>query len=294
MKIFNFIVRHVKVKSAKDAVILLLKLLLIAIIADEIYNAAHILPCRLSSYSPVAGTLSFVISRALFFFIIYISYRLLRRWKRKGVLKKRALIIIITGVLIWILNGSLFFIYYIDGPYWGKVVDADTGEPIAGANVMAMWDFDYEVIKSTSSFADAREAVTDEKGRFFISPARQIWFYPISNMLLRDLYVYKPGYDSHPPHMYRAWSYEEKEKWHEKMININPDYRHDRTIESNYRIIFRIVPNENKVYKPTLVRLNRALSKKEQKRASSFSFMGLGCDRFKTKRFKDIEKRRRP
>ncbi len=286
MEIQDFLTRQVKIKSWKDAAILALKLLLIAIIADELYNAFHILPCRYNSRDPISGILSFIISRALFFLIIYIGYCIIRRWKRKETLKKNVITLAFIGAIIWILNGSLFFIYYIDGPYWGKVVDADTGEPIAGANVMAIWDFDYAVIQPSYSFADARETITDDKGRFFIAPARQIWFYPLSDLSLREISVYKHGYDSHPPRMQWTWSEAEKEKWKEKLIRINPNYSHDRDILTNYYRTFYKLTDYIGAYKPTIIRLNKALTKKEQREARlSFSFGGSGCERFKMKRF---------
>jgi hypothetical protein len=281
MKIYDFIIRQVKIQNFKDAVVLLLKLLLIAVIADETYNAIHILPCRYNSIDAISGILSFLFSRILFFLIIYLFYRLIRRWKKNETLKRNLIIFVIIGSLIWMINGSIFFIYYIDGPYWGKVVDADTGEPIAGANVMGIWRFDYTVIQGSSSFADARETVTDDKGRFIISPARQIWFYPFSNMLFEELYVYKSGYDSHPPQMQYTWSDLEKEEWKGKLLKINPDYRHDRTIETNYVIVFKNLPYNIKFYRPTNIRLNKAFSMEAQKRAKDYGFVRFGCDKFK-------------
>ena len=165
MKIMDFVIRQVKITNTKDVVIPLLKLLLLAIIADEIYNAIHILPC-LYTRDAASGIRLFVISRILFFSFIYVGYRIMRSAKRKGSLKKASIILISFGILTCLLNGSLFFLYYVDGPYWGKVVDADTGEPIDGANVMARWEIDFAVIQSSFTFADAREAVTDSKGRF--------------------------------------------------------------------------------------------------------------------------------
>jgi hypothetical protein len=286
MKIYDFLIRQVKLKSFKDAVVLLWKLLLIAVIADETYNAIHILPCRYNSMDAISGIFSFLFSRILFFLIIYLFYRLIRRWKRNETLKRNLVIFVIIGCLIWILNGSIFFIYYIDGPYWGKVVDADTGEPIVGANVMGMWIFDIALIQGSTSFADARETVTDEKGRFLISPARQIWFYPISDLRLEKMCVYKSGYDSHPPQMQGVWSEAEKEKWKEKLIKINPNYYYDSDPSVNYYMTFYKFTEEIKLYKQTTIRLNKALSIEEKMRAKSrFDLGDVSCDTFKIKMF---------
>ena len=294
MKIYNFLIRQVRIKNKTDAMILLLKFVLVAIIADEIYNAIYILPCRFNSVDPITGILSFFISRILFFLIIYLFYRLIRWWKRKWTLKRALITLVISGAVIWLLNGSFFFIYYIDGPYWGKVVDADTDEPISGANVMAIWKFQYAVIKYSSSFADARETITDDKGRFFISPARQIWFYPISDLCLKELNVYKSGYDAHPPCMQRMWSEEKKKKWKKKLIKLNPNYRHDRDILTNYVMVFKIIPQKIKLYKPTIIRLNKALSKAEKINArSGFPYGGFNCEHFKIKNFEKALGRKR-
>ncbi len=294
MKIYDFLIGQVKIKNTKDAAILLLKILLVLIIVDETYNAFHILPCRYNSADPISGILSFIISRILFFLIIYVGYRLIQRWKRKGTLKRGLIKLAVCGALIWLLNGSLFFLYYIDGPYWGKVVDADTGDPIAGANVMAKWKFEYEVIKSSFSFADARETVTDDKGRFFLSPARQIWFYPISDMYLEKLCVYKPGYDSHPPRMQRVWTDAEKKKWRKKLVKLNPNYDHERDSSVNYSIIFKKLPKDIKPYKQTIIRLNKTISKEEKINAKSgFPYGGMDCEYFKISKFEKALGRRR-
>lgn len=293
MKIYDSVIRQLKIKNAKDVVILLMKLGLVAIIADEIYNAIHILPCRYGSGPSISGILSFFISRILFFFIIYIIYRIVRRWKRKGNLKRALTILIIIGASIWMFNGSVFFIYYFDGPYWGKVVDADTGEPIAGANVMALWQFEFEVIKSSYSFADARETMTDDKGRFFLSPARQIWFYPLSDLYLKELDVYKAGYDSHPPRMQWVWTDAEKKKWKKKLVKLKPNYDHERDPSVNYSIIFKKLPKDIKCYKPTIIRLNKTLSKEEKLNAKSgFPYGGMDCEYFKIRKFEKALGRR--
>jgi hypothetical protein len=55
-------------------------------------------------------------------------------------------VFIILGILIIILTASPAFsegwIYYTDGPYKGKVLDLETGEPIEGAVVAGVWQVD--------------------------------------------------------------------------------------------------------------------------------------------------------
>jgi len=46
------------------------------------------------------------------------------------------------------------------------VVDADTGAPIAGANVLAMWVMKSGLENNTTNYAMVMEAVTDANGKF--------------------------------------------------------------------------------------------------------------------------------
>lgn len=55
------------------------------------------------------------------------------------------------------------------GPFGGRVVDAETGEPLAGAHVMVSWERDHPNPDHwTQRFYDAEETVTDGSGRFEI------------------------------------------------------------------------------------------------------------------------------
>jgi len=55
---------------------------------------------------------------------------------------------------------------YSAGPTWGQVVDADTGEPIAGVLVIALWDLEGGVERSRVGTFKVLEATTDGQGRF--------------------------------------------------------------------------------------------------------------------------------
>ena len=86
------------------------------------------------------------------------------------------------------------------GPFYGKVVDAETGDPIQGA-VVAIWFS----TKSPSMggtvwrFADAVETITDAKGEFRISSQRINLFRMMATW--DDDYrisIFKPGYGAYP------------------------------------------------------------------------------------------------
>ncbi len=74
-----------------------------------------------------------------------------------------------------------------DGPpIHSQVLDAQTGQPVAGAVVLAIWDGapDY-----TYYFLGTQEAVTDAEGRFTLNPPRE-WAGPEHQRVT----VYKFGY----------------------------------------------------------------------------------------------------
>jgi hypothetical protein len=52
-------------------------------------------------------------------------------------------------------------------PCQGRVIDAETGEPIEGAVVLGCW---YTKMGDASHYLEAKETVTDENGRFSIPP----------------------------------------------------------------------------------------------------------------------------
>ena len=80
--------------------------------------------------------------------------------------------------------------------YHGRVVDADTNEPLPGAVVIVIWSKRPIVsMNGVSFFHDVREAMTDAEGRFSIqakpgwnlNPFRTVTRHP-------EIVVYKPGY----------------------------------------------------------------------------------------------------
>jgi hypothetical protein len=55
------------------------------------------------------------------------------------------------------------------GPYTGRVIDADTREPLEGAVVVAVWRRDrFGLVHTVSRHYTAREVLTDRDGRFVI------------------------------------------------------------------------------------------------------------------------------
>lgn len=76
------------------------------------------------------------------------------------------------------------------GPYQGRVVDADTMEPIEGAVVLVEW---YKRRMTSPVFYDAEEVLTDSKGQFYI-PKKWSWS-PWTNLVLdSSIIIFKAGY----------------------------------------------------------------------------------------------------
>lgn len=86
------------------------------------------------------------------------------------------------------------------GPWRGKVIDAETKQPIEGAAVVALWykEFDLSPAGGNKTYLDAQETVTDKNGDFEI-PSK----YFVSIPFIREVWppeftIFKPGYGSFP------------------------------------------------------------------------------------------------
>ena len=110
------------------------------------------------------------------------------------------LVAVLTGLLLG-LAGALASVSPAAadekwGPFRGQVVDLETGEPIAGAVMLAVW---WEVIatpvEGKSRFYDALEAVTGADGRFEIPRLRvPFWKLGVQPPSFR---LFAPGYKPH-------------------------------------------------------------------------------------------------
>ncbi|MFH0811688.1 MAG: hypothetical protein V2A69_02460 [Pseudomonadota bacterium] len=87
-------------------------------------------------------------------------------------------------------------LYYSDGPWKGKIIDAETKEPIEGAVVLAVWQKIYASPTGNHSyFFDAIETLTNREGRFFIKEFEAINILPVLRRLDGPWFtIFKPGY----------------------------------------------------------------------------------------------------
>lgn len=105
-------------------------------------------------------------------------------------------------VLAWIILAAIgpCTVTHRFGPYYGKVVDRDTAEPIAGAVVLVEFrTLLYTLAGFTSHFVDALETVTDQNGTFHIA-AHRSWVFRFPHKWEKncDVVIFQRGYGGFP------------------------------------------------------------------------------------------------
>lgn len=95
---------------------------------------------------------------------------------------------------------------FVRGPFSGKVIDAETKEPIEGAVVLVVWNKDIYGSPGGPSayFNNVKETLTDKNGEFFIEKYYGFTINPLARIrnASSSLIIYKPGYIVFPSHMY--------------------------------------------------------------------------------------------
>ena len=107
--------------------------------------------------------------------------------------------IIVTLTASCTAGGLPGHLVYPSGPYRGRVVEAETKRPLAGAAVVAVWHQEAMLFGGHGpalDYHDALEVVTDAQGEFTI-PA-QTHFTLIGKIREPKLVVYYPGYIPYP------------------------------------------------------------------------------------------------
>lgn len=102
--------------------------------------------------------------------------------------------------LSWASLGAL--VYAQQGPYHGRVIDAETKQPIIDAAVLAVWWTEsgtYLGIPAphpVEAFYDAQETLTDIKGNFTISGVIEGPIDPQTKLKEPRFTIFKPGYEA--------------------------------------------------------------------------------------------------
>ena len=68
-----------------------------------------------------------------------------------------------------VLGCGVFHPLFAGGPYRGRVIDAETKQPLEGAVVLAIWETKTPGVAGYGySYLDSKEVLTDENGRFVV------------------------------------------------------------------------------------------------------------------------------
>jgi hypothetical protein len=107
----------------------------------------------------------------------------------------------------------------VDGSYEGKVIDAQTGQPIEGVVVFGVWYKAHPGAGGAShTYYDSREVLTDKYGEFSIQGLGMLL---LSNIEEIDITIFKAGYKQIPPTTWSGLSdYENEVSWQGKKPTI--------------------------------------------------------------------------
>ena len=109
-------------------------------------------------------------------------------------MKKSKWISILVIAILYILGSAVCHTY---GPYKGKLVDSETGQPIEGAAVF--FEFYTEGIYAVGKYADAIEKITDKDGEFKIDEHLVVVFPRLFNEWVDNgiVIIFKPGFGAY-------------------------------------------------------------------------------------------------
>ena len=110
------------------------------------------------------------------------------------------------GVIL--LGGIVLFFFVVmyplryEGSYRGKVMDAETGAPIAEAVVLGVWYREYPTVAGgMERYHDAREVVTDAHGDFVV-PGKGLLI--LSNIVPARVFIFRAGYEYVGPYFWET------------------------------------------------------------------------------------------
>jgi hypothetical protein len=98
------------------------------------------------------------------------------------------------------------------GSWKGQIVDKETGKPLEGVVVLAVWrKCGFIVMNGCVAYYDSEEVVTGEGGWFVIQPRRAfLIFPPLRSLKGPDFYIFKPGYG--------GWKFKGQDNWSKDAI----------------------------------------------------------------------------
>jgi hypothetical protein len=98
------------------------------------------------------------------------------------------------------------------GSWNGQIVDKETGKPLEGVVVLAVWrKCGFIVMNGCAAYYDSQEVVTGPDGRFVIHPRRAfVIFPPLRSLKGPDFYIFKSGYGE--------WKFRGQDDWSKDAI----------------------------------------------------------------------------
>lgn len=123
-------------------------------------------------------------------------------------MKKNTFLIMLhffTVILFFLITASSTFaagwLIYHKPEFKGKVIDAETKEPIEGAVVVVVYrkeNFGYPA-GGYKTIVNVKESLTDKKGEFYFSSYTTL-IQPLSLGTFTTFIIFKPGYGNFPEH----------------------------------------------------------------------------------------------
>ncbi len=100
--------------------------------------------------------------------------------------------LLLVAALLLLFSGCVSLVYY-EGDYHGKVIDAETLQPIEGAVVLGVWSKGYHGAGGIAhEYYDARETVTGENGEFTI---KGMGPRAVTHLKKMSIVIFKVGYE---------------------------------------------------------------------------------------------------
>lgn len=105
---------------------------------------------------------------------------------------KKIIVITLLNILLVLSTSACAFVMRYDGPYEGRVIDAETGQPLEGVVVLGVWYREHPGPGgAVSEYYDAMETITDKDGEFKI---KGLGLLVMSNVIPMDVLIFKAGY----------------------------------------------------------------------------------------------------
>jgi len=109
-------------------------------------------------------------------------------------------LVVITLIIFFAATTFAGWLIFHKPAFRGKVIDAETKEPIEGAVVVAVYQ-KYPIISGpaggSASIVKLKETLTDKKGGFYFPPYTTI-IQPLAMEEETVFIIYKPGYGNYP------------------------------------------------------------------------------------------------